>query len=90
MLGSGETLNRSAYQPSKGYQTYINDSVRFVADLSDSEKVTLNLPGGISARYFDNSMTNQIDRWLRGAPVPVWFTVEKAKANAKSEIRFEP
>ena len=90
MVGSGETLNRSAYQSSKGYQTYINDSVRFVADLSDSEKVTLNLPGGISARYFDSTLTNQVDRWLSGEPVPVWFTAEKAKAHATSELRFEP
>ena len=90
MYGTGETLNRSAYKPSKGYDTEINDSVRLVVDMSDDQKLLANIPGGVSARYFDKSNSNQVDDWLNGQANPIWFDLERVKASATHTLSLVP
>ena len=90
MYGSGETLNRSAYKPSKGYDTAINDSVRLVIDLSDDEKVLAVIPGGVSARYFDNSMHNQVDDWMSMKSNSIWFDLDRITAESTKILRLHP
>lgn len=90
MYGSGETLNRSAMKLSTGYATAVNDSVRLVADLSDSEKVLAVIPGGVSGRYFSNSLNNQVGDWLAGRANPIWFDLKKVKQHAKTKLTLTP
>ena len=84
--GSGETLNRSYYQASQGYDTYINDSVRLVVDLYDDEKVLAVIPGGISARYFNANMHNQVSDWLHNKANPIWLNTKNLKKHSRLEL----
>ncbi len=88
--GSGETLNRSAFKPSLGYDTAINDSVRLVVDLSDKDKLLAVIPGGVSARYFDPHLDTQTQSWLSGEAHPIYFSPQTAKQVAVSELVLIP
>lgn len=90
MFGSSETLNRGKFKFSQAYDTTIIDSVRLVADMSDDEKVLVVIPGGASGRYFDESLTNQVDDWLAGRPNYIWFDPNKVLENTVHELRLEP
>ena len=90
MQGSGETLNRGAYKLRDAYNTTVVDSVRLVADMSDPDKILAVIPGGTSGRYFDNSLSNQVDDWLKGKSNPLWFSREAIKKHAVSELVLTP
>lgn len=90
MNGSGETLNRGLYKYSKGFDTTIIDSVRFIADLSDPEKITAVIPGGTSGRYFDSHLHDQTEAWLSGGSFPFWFSDSKIKEHSVSQLTLTP
>jgi len=90
MVGSGETLNRGLFKYSQGYDTKIMDSVRFIADMSDHEKITAVIPGGVSGRYFDQHLNDQTQTWLDGGAFPIWFSDNKIKQHSVSQLRLIP
>ena len=90
MQGSGETLNRGKFKMSNAFDTKIIDSVRLVADLADDEKVLVVIPGGTSGRYFDPSLTNQVDAWLAGESKQIWFSRELIRTKQVSRLVLSP
>ena len=90
MHGSGETLNRGAFKLSKGFDSDVIDSVRLIADMSDDDKLLAVIPGGSSGRYFDDSLTNQVDDWLDGRANPIWFSQEAVQANTRTILTLSP
>lgn len=90
MFGSAESLNRGGYKFSKGYEASFIDSVRFVADMADNEKVLAVVPGGVSGRYLDPSLHNQTEAWLAGEPHYWWFSDKAIKANTVKTLVLLP
>ena len=90
MFGSGQTLNRGKYLLSQPYITKMIDSVRLVADLSDTEKIRVVIPGGASGRYFNGTLDNQVDDWLAGRYNPIWFNLDRVRENTQTELHLVP
>ena len=90
MFGSGETLNRGMYRYSSDYEAKYIDSTRFVADMSDSEKVMAVIPGGSSGRYLDPTLHNQTDAWMSGEKHYWWYSDEKIKQHAVHTLTLTP
>lgn len=90
MFGSSQTLNRGKYPYSSDYKAKYIDSIRFVADMSDNEKVVAVVPGGSSGRYLDPSLHNQTDAWMNGSQHSWWFSDEKIKAHAVHTLKLNP
>ena len=88
--GSGETLNRAAYTNGKPYETTYFSSMRFVADLSDPDKVVAHIPGGATERLFNPHMKNQLPAWLDGRPQYWWFSDAAIEQHIQSELRLTP
>lgn len=88
--GSGETLNRAAYQYNSPYRTTFFDSMRLVMDLSDPDKIEVHIPGGVSERLFNKQMTSDLDNWLSGTPNYWWFSDRAIADNAVSEMMLNP
>jgi len=88
--GSGETLNRASYLYSSPYDAVFIASLRFVADLSDPDKVMALVSGGVSGRQFEPHLKDQLDAWHSGAPAYWWFSDEAIEANAVTEQLLEP
>jgi len=88
--GSGETLNRAAYTYGKPYETTFFSSMRFVADLSDPDKVVAHIPGGATERLFNPHMKNQLPAWLDGRPQYWWFSDAAIEQHIQSELRLTP
>ena len=86
--GSPETLWGSYGSPS--YGAWGIDSLRFVADLGDPDKVLAVIPGGVSGRLFDPHLNDQLPLWLSGE-INYWWLSDKAiSANAQTEITLAP
>ncbi|MBW2272703.1 MAG: penicillin acylase family protein [Deltaproteobacteria bacterium] len=90
MEGSGETLNRAIYRVSERYDTRVIASARIVYDLSDSEKVTAVLPGGVSGRYFDDHLTDQLPAWRSGEKRHWWFSDAAIREHAEHTLNLVP
>jgi penicillin amidase len=90
MFGSSQTLNRGMYPYSSDYEAKYIDSTRFVADMSDTEKVVAVIPGGSSGRYLDPTLHNQTDAWLSGGKHYWWFSDEKIKQHAVHTLKLNP
>lgn len=88
--GSGETLNRAGYAFGSPYDAKFIDSLRFVADLSDPDKIWSVLSGGASGRQFDPHLSDQVDPWLSGEPRYLWFSDAAIAADARSELLLTP
>ena len=86
--GSPETLWGSYGSPS--YGAWGIDSLRFVADLGDPDKVLAVIPGGVSGRLFDPHLKDQLPLWLSGEINYWWFSDEAISANARKEITLAP
>ncbi len=88
--GTGETLNRAGYAFTAPYDAKFIDSLRFVADLSDPDKVWSVLSGGASGRQFDPHLSDQVEPWLSGEPRYLWFSDAAIAADKRSELRLLP
>jgi penicillin amidase len=87
-IGSPETLWGSYGSPSFG--AWAIDSLRFVADLGDPDRVLAVIPGGVSGRLFDPHLNDQLPLWLSGEINYWWFSDEAIGANAQTEIILAP
>lgn len=88
--GSGETINRGAYQYDQPYSTTFFSSMRVVMDLADPDKIEAHIPGGISERLFDPKMTNMLPNWLAGEANYWWFSDQAIEAHRVSEMILTP
>lgn len=88
--GSGETLNRATYRYAEPFEAVYIDSLRFVADLADPEKVMAVVSGGVSGRQFDPHLKDQLEAWVSGEPSYWWFSDEAIRAHARYEQQLEP
>lgn len=86
--GSPETLWGSFGSPY--YGAWAIDSLRFVADLGDPDKVLAVVPGGVSDRLFDPHLNDQLPIWLSGDVNYWWFSDEAIAANKVREITLAP
>ncbi|MEH6606308.1 MAG: penicillin acylase family protein [Pseudomonadales bacterium] len=90
MFGSGETLNRGGYKPSKGYEASFIDSIRFVSDMADPDKIIAVIPGGSSGRYLDDALHNQTEAWLAGERHHLWFSDKAIRQNTVKTLSLTP
>ena len=88
--GSGETLGRGRFPGLGNYDPRVIDSLRFVADLADEDKVLAVIPGGVSSRLFDPHLNDQLPVWLSGEIGYWWFSDKAIAADTKQEMRFTP
>ena len=86
--GSSETLLGSFGDPYRG--AWAIDSLRFVADLGDPDKVLAVIPGGVSGRLFDPHLNDQLPIWLSGEVNYWWFSDEAIAANTVRELTLAP
>ncbi len=88
--GSGETLGRARFRGLGDYDPRVIDSARFLADLGDPDKVLGVIPGGTSARLFDQHLNDQLPLWLSGEINYWWFSDAAIAANTRHEMKFAP
>jgi penicillin amidase len=88
--GSSETLLRNYYDFNKPFHVTVSDSLRMVADLSDSEKVLAVLPGGVSGRLFHPHTKDQLKAFISGDKVYWWFSDEAIQAHAQTTLSLTP
>ena len=88
--GSGETLGRGRFPGLGNYDPRVIDSLRFVADLADEDKVLAVIPGGVSSRLFDPHLNDQLPVWLSGEIGYWWFSDKAIAADTEQEMRFSP
>jgi penicillin amidase len=90
MSGSQETLYRAIYSFNEPFAAQTTASLRMVVDLADKDKVLAVLPGGVSARLFDDHNTDQIDAFMSGEKLYWWFSDEMIKAHTKYSCMLNP
>ena len=61
-----------------------------VVDLSDNEKVTAVLPGGVSGRLFTDHFVDQVDEYINGEKIYWWFDDLKIEQHAQSLLTLSP
>ncbi len=88
--GSGETLNRAKFKLSKAYDATFIDSMRFVADMGDPDKVMGVVSGGVSGRLFDKHLKDQMQLWRTGEPSYWWYSDRAIDLNTESEVILMP
>jgi len=88
--GSGETVNRATYRFNDPYDAVYIASLRFVADLSDPDRVMAAVSGGVSGRQFDPHLQDQLDAWRSGEPLYWWFSDAAIEAHARTIQWLEP
>ncbi len=88
--GSSETLLRNYYSFNKPFDVIVSDSMRMVADLSDTEKVLGVLPGGVCGRLFHPHTKDQIKPFINGEKVYWWFSDKAIQDHAKSTLILNP
>lgn len=90
MFGSGQTLNRGGYRYSSDFDASSIDSIRFVADMSDSDKVMSVIPGGSNGRYLNAHLHDQTQTWLQGGTFSWWFSDEKIAEHSVHQLMLKP
>jgi penicillin G amidase len=90
MGGSGETLYRGWYDYDKPFDITHCAALRMVVDLSDNEKVTAVVPGGITARTFHANQKDQIKNYMSGEKMYWWFSEKAIDAHTKSILKLLP
>ncbi len=88
--GSGETINRASYIYPEPFDTVYIASMRFVADLSDPDRVMAVVSGGVSGRQFDPHLKDQLDAWQSGEPRYWWFSDTAIRTHTRHELHLEP
>ena len=88
--GSGETLERARFPGLGNFDPRVIDSLRFVADLADDDKVMAVIPGGVSSRLFDPHLNDQLRTWLSGEIGYWWFSDRAIAADTEMEMSFKP
>jgi penicillin amidase len=88
--GSGETIDRASYIYAEPFDTVYIASMRFVADLSDPDRVMAVVSGGVSGRQFDPHLKDQLDAWESGEPRYWWFSDEAIRAHTRHELHLQP
>ncbi len=88
--GSGETLGRARFPGLGNFNPRVIDSLRFVADLGDEDKVMAVIPGGVSSRLFDPHLNDQLPTWLSGEIGYWWFSDRAIAADTEMEMSFKP
>jgi penicillin amidase len=88
--GSGETLNRAKYKYGEPYRATFIDSLRFLADMNDDDKVMAVLSGGASGRQFDPHLKDQLPAWRTGEPNYWWFSDAAIAEHQQSELMLVP
>ena len=88
--GSFETLNRAGYKLGSDYDVTFSDSLRFVADLGDEEKVEAILPGGFVGRHFTRHFNDQMVPFHKGERFPWWFSRKAVEAHAVHRVTLMP
>ena len=91
MGGSAQTLYRASYDYSEpGSQVVHSAALRMVVDLSDDEKVTAVLPGGVSGRLFTDHFVDQVDEYMNGEKIYWWFDDSLIEQHAQSLLTLSP
>ncbi|MEM7182345.1 MAG: penicillin acylase family protein [Spirochaetota bacterium] len=91
MAGSGDTIYRARFPlDKKGNMVEYSATLRMVVDLNDREKIIAVSPGGTSGRTFTAHFDDQIEAYLSGEKMHWWFSDEKIKQHAKSQLILEP
>jgi len=88
--GSGETLNRGAYNFDKPFDVNLFASMQVVVDFGDPDKIDAVLAGGVSERHFQPHQNDQAKAWAAGGRAAWWFNPARAEANAKSRAVLSP
>ena len=88
--GSSETLLRNYYSFNQPFDVIVSDSLRMVADLSDTEKVLGVLPGGVCGRLFHAHTQDQIKPFINGDKVYWWFSDKAIQDHAQSTLILNP
>ncbi len=89
--GSGETLNRGQYSLNKGpYQSKWFSSLRFVADMSDDQKIMASISGGNASRQFHPYFKSHLDAWLNEELTPWWLDKSKILEHSKHQLTLKP
>jgi penicillin amidase len=65
-------------------------SMRFVADLSDADRTSLNLPTGQSGQHVSEHYTDQVDAWRFVRPQPFPFSRDAVRAVAVDTLLLTP
>lgn len=90
MGGSGETLYRGSYPPSKLFEIDNAAALRMVVDLNDNDKVMAVVPGGVTGLLFSAHLTDQLGHYLNGGKVYWWFSDKAIAEHAKTTLVLKP
>ena len=85
-----KTLNRAIFRYSERYDTRVIASARIVYDLSDPEKIAMVIPGGVSGRYLDDHLADQLPAWRSGEKRYLWFSDERIREHARHTLHLLP
>ncbi|MCP4749536.1 MAG: penicillin acylase family protein, partial [Proteobacteria bacterium] len=88
--GSQEVLNRGMYKFSEPYDVLISASLRMVADLGDDDKILAVLPGGVSGRFLNPHLKDQVEPFMNGQKLYWWFSDKAIKAHRRVTLTFRP
>lgn len=88
--GSGETLNRAGYSRSAslndGFDTRLAASARLLMDLSDPDKISAVVAGGVTARQFNDHNGDQVSAWADGKLFPWWLSKDKILQHVNTSV----
>jgi penicillin amidase len=85
--GDNNTVNVAAFDPAEdGYTVEVIPSLRMLAPIGDPDRTTIVGPLGQSGQPSHPHYDDMIEPWMRGAAVPLWFTPEAARRNAKARM----
>src|SRR5579875_1067230 len=68
----------------------LGPSMRFVADLADWDDSTLTLTAGENGEPFGGHYRDQFEAYLRGQPLPLWFSAAAVRAHAAHRLTLVP
>jgi penicillin amidase len=64
--------------------------MRFVADFADWDRSTLTLFSGESGQLFSGYYRDEFPAWLRGTPLPLWFSASAVQRHALHHLTLVP
>ena len=90
MGGSGETLYRGIFDPTKPFSVINSASLRMVADMADGDKVAAVLPGGVTGRLFNPHHKDQVQSFMDGSKRYWWFSDKAINEHAEYTLQLKP
>ena len=90
MGGSGETLMRARYNFNAPYDVAFFASYMMVADLAETDHIVTALPGGVSARLFNDHYADQISAWHIAEQRQTPMTRAAAQSTARTRLVLSP